>query len=510
MESIGLLDNKYTMLKKKGSGATSLVYKVKDINEKSQKIYGAKILKHLENNKSFRLSKKSSDEIFENEIKFLNILKNKNSPYIINLYESGTGEVKRLNKPTSLHKYIILDYASKGNFFDYIFYPEQSLKEDYCRLIFYKIFKGIKVCHDSNICNRDIKLQNILFDKNYNPKICDFGFADFNSNKLTEKVGTQTYLDPKVLKKGGYNGFKTDIFNLGLALLIVITGRFFINTLIDVNMKKLYDKEKNKEFWEKIKIEGLSDQIKNLLNRMLTYEQEERPTIEQVLNDDWFKIIEKSSQKEIEDLEDKIKEELGKRKDLIKDRKELEMSINGYNDSLTLNNNRGGENDILNIFNSDIKPKYIKKESGLNNNYIKIKGNLNYAQFMNAFLSSIIEKFGKNVLIKENIFKMKFEIFFEEDDEDILENFKLLEKEINKSYNNNDDNKEEKNEDEENEEDENNIIINKPKLIIQVKLFKTLNGEYLLRFIRLSGELYEYYKNLEIIISLAKNLLIDF
>ena len=51
---------------------------------------------------------------------------------------------------------------------------------------------------------------------------------------------------------------------------------------------------------------------------MLTYEQEERPTIEQVLNDDWFKIIEKSSQKEIEDLEDKIKEELGKRKDLIK------------------------------------------------------------------------------------------------------------------------------------------------------------------------------------------------
>ena len=105
---------------------------------------------------------------------------------------------------------------------------------------------------------------------------------------------------------------------------------------------------------------------------------------------------------------------------------------------------------------------------------------------------------------------MKFEIFFEEDDEDILENFKLLEKEINKSYNNNDDNKEEKNEDEENEEDENNIIINKPKLIIQVKLFKTLNGEYLLRFIRLSGELYEYYKNLEIIISLAKNLLIDF
>ena len=118
MESIGLLDNKYTMLKKKGSGATSLVYKVKDINEKSQKIYGAKILKHLENNKSFRLSKKSSDEIFENEIKFLNILKNKNSPYIINLYESGTGEVKRLNKPTSLHKYIILDYASKGNFFD--------------------------------------------------------------------------------------------------------------------------------------------------------------------------------------------------------------------------------------------------------------------------------------------------------------------------------------------------------------------------------------------------------
>ena len=53
-----------------------------------------------------------------------------------------------------------------------IYYPETGLDEDLSKVLFYKIFNAIKKCHDSNICIRDIKLENILLDDNYNPILC--------------------------------------------------------------------------------------------------------------------------------------------------------------------------------------------------------------------------------------------------------------------------------------------------------------------------------------------------
>ena len=88
------IDKKYDIIEKKGSGASSIVFLVKDSTTK--KIYAAKVLK-------------KQDKIFNNEVKILNELKEINSPYILNLINSGTGNIARKGNVFKEKQYIILE-----------------------------------------------------------------------------------------------------------------------------------------------------------------------------------------------------------------------------------------------------------------------------------------------------------------------------------------------------------------------------------------------------------------
>ena len=105
---------KYDIIDKKGSGASSVVYLVKDSTTK--KTYSAKILK-------------KQSIYFENEIKMLNALKEAQNPYILNLVNSGTWNVVLKDKDLKEKQYLILEYASKGS----LYYTErykQGLKKN--------------------------------------------------------------------------------------------------------------------------------------------------------------------------------------------------------------------------------------------------------------------------------------------------------------------------------------------------------------------------------------------
>ena len=168
MNSEKTIDNKYIVKEKKGEGATANVFLVEE--KENKKIYASKVFT------------KQDDELFNKEIKILNALKNINNPYIVNIIDSGTGPIIRANRPTTTSQYIVLEYAPKGEMFNYIYFTQSGLGEKYGKVIFRKILEGVQACHNANICHRDLKMQNILFDKQFNPKICDFGFAAFNNN----------------------------------------------------------------------------------------------------------------------------------------------------------------------------------------------------------------------------------------------------------------------------------------------------------------------------------------
>ena len=144
------IDKKYEIIDKKGSGASSIVFLVKDST--TNKLYAAKVLKNQR-------------EEYDKEVEMLNAIKEINSPYILNLVDNGIGNVFRKGNVFKEKQYIILEYASKGCLFDYILYLEEGLKKEYAKVIFTKILVGVNSFHKEGICHRDLKPENILLMK---------------------------------------------------------------------------------------------------------------------------------------------------------------------------------------------------------------------------------------------------------------------------------------------------------------------------------------------------------
>ena len=124
-------DKKYIIIEKKGSGGFSKVFLVETLDGKAK--YAAKILKIKDKEKE----QKKENKLFDNEVNILKYLKdNININYITKFIDSGIGEIKRENRPNSINKYLILEYAEKGSLFNYIHFPKDALPERFCKRIF--------------------------------------------------------------------------------------------------------------------------------------------------------------------------------------------------------------------------------------------------------------------------------------------------------------------------------------------------------------------------------------
>ena len=410
------IGSEYIIKEKLGSGGQANVFLVTKVG--SEKTYAAKVFKW-------------NTDAINDEMHFLQVLNEYNNPYIIHLIESGEGEIVRNNRKTKISKYLIMENASNGNIFDYIYYKKSGLGELLSKIIFQKILIGFECCHEHNICHRDIKLENLLLDDEYNPKICDFGLSCLNASDITKDCGTKCYKPPEINGKNKYDGIKVDIFYLASALMILTTGLpgFFMPNKNDGYFIDII-KENSESYWNKIdsQLKGrgitLSSEFKKLYFQMVSYKPEKRPTIKEILNDPWFKEInemKKNNQEKLDELENKINEIFCSLREDVKNVNKKEMEVNNEK-SIVAPHNRSISDESF--FTQDLKPKYLYTPLNINN-CINIKGYLDPVKFMNQLCQNIKDKFGDDWSMYVDNEKLKFKINLEPELEDENENNEL-------------------------------------------------------------------------------------
>ena len=66
---------------------------------------------------------------------------------------------------TERSMYIVMQEAEKGDLLDFINANHRKIAERDAKIYFKEILEAVEHCHTKNIVHRDLKCENILFDK---------------------------------------------------------------------------------------------------------------------------------------------------------------------------------------------------------------------------------------------------------------------------------------------------------------------------------------------------------
>ena len=256
-------------------------------------------------------------QLIANEI---NLLREMNHTNIVKQY--GT-----INDYKNSKLYMVMEYCDGGDLGKFILKNKLNKKlidEQLIWKILIQILRAIDYIHnEKKILHRDIKPSNIFFDLNFNFKLGDFGLSKKFYNEYSNTfIGTPLYLSPEVLEIKPYN-VKSDIWAFGCTLYELAT---FVRPYEASNINILLSKIKN-GLPQRID-RTYSDELWNMIAKMLTYDYNKRPSSKELI-EEYNRIF--ASKQNINNNKDDIQkkwEELNLYKERIeKELKEKEIRI---------------------------------------------------------------------------------------------------------------------------------------------------------------------------------------
>ena len=247
-----------------GSGSYGRVYLVNH-NETKEK-YALKVIE-----KRKLLNMYGNCDIIYNEIKIHSKLEH---PNIIRLYSVNETE-KDIN--------IIMGYAKNGNLYQLITEMKTGFSEIKAFRYFIQVVNAVYFLHENQIIHRDIKPENLLICENDTIKLCDFGWAkQLTLKNRSSFCGTVEYMAPEIIESENYD-YSVDIWSLGILLYELLMGhspfkdKTTKNTIVNIKLHELkFDKE-------------ISEDCKDLINKLLEVNKEKRFNIKDILTHNFVK-----------------------------------------------------------------------------------------------------------------------------------------------------------------------------------------------------------------------------
>lgn len=308
--------NDYKVIKFLGEGS---LCKVKLVEKDGHK-YALKIInkKKLNNNK--KIFKDDSGNMpgsnhFDGVLKEIEILKKVNQRNLVKLYEII------VNKPKG-KIYLVLEYCENGELMTYDddknkFYVNKNIFKKYLNSksddinideLYYsenqikkfirQIIKGINYLHRIGIIHKDIKINNILLDKNNECKIIDFNLSAILNKQWVDNIGKNVNVNDyfrapelsdlnssrTVFNVNGYMGMPLDIWAIGVTAYILSYKKFpfYADNIFDLYDKILKDKLEIPDTPKR------SDDFKHFLRKCLEKDPKKRITSEKILDLKWI------------------------------------------------------------------------------------------------------------------------------------------------------------------------------------------------------------------------------
>ena len=201
-----MLDNRYEILERVGTGGMAIVYKAKC--HRLNRLVAIKILKSdLAQNEEFRRR-------FNAESQAVAQLSH---PNIVSVYDVSRGGDM---------EYIVMELIDGITLKQYMEKRGQLNWRESLHFIT-QIMRGLSHAHSRGIIHRDIKPQNIMVLRDGSVKVADFGIACLADSAQTltqEALGSVHYISPEQAR-GDRPDARSDIYSSGVVLYEMLTGR---------------------------------------------------------------------------------------------------------------------------------------------------------------------------------------------------------------------------------------------------------------------------------------------
>lgn len=240
---------------------------------------------------------KDSQQTYETEVAALERVFH---PRVVGMKaHSRQGEFKATDEELTTVSYIALDLAPHGELFSYVAKAvkarrNQGLPEPVVRAYTRQLLEAVTACHAVGVAHRDIKLDNLLLDAEFQLLLTDFGLAAIEHvDQLLSPGGRTNTTAPEVVRGDQYDGRLADVFSIGVVAYLLRTGTppFRLATLVD-NYYKVF-KTDSARYW-RLQTNALQNKgvftrdFCAFLEKLMVHDPHQRPSCEEALRLPWL------------------------------------------------------------------------------------------------------------------------------------------------------------------------------------------------------------------------------